>query len=435
MALDLLRLSNVIKEVVPFRYLGKVVKSFGLIVEGDGPMACLGDLCYLEKNGSKIPAEVVGFRDKRVILMPIGDVRGIKPGARIERSNYRNLFPVGENLLGRVINGMGVPIDGGPPIVCDEYYPIYHIPINPLERSLIKEPLELGIRSIDGLITCGKGQRMGIFAGSGVGKSVLMGMIARNTEAPVNVIALIGERGREVKEFIKRDLGDEGLKKSVVVVVTSDEPAVLRVRGAYVATTIAEFFRDKGKDVLLMMDSLTRFAMAQREIGLSVGEPPTTKGYPPSFFASLPKLLERAGTAKNGASITGLYTVLVEGDDFDEPVADAARSVLDGHIVLSRELADQGQYPAVDVLKSVSRVMKDVVSNEHKTLAKKFCEVLSTYKRSEDLINIGAYVSGTNPKIDYAISHIEDMRRFLMQDIGEKSKMSETLDMLKRIFK
>ncbi|MEA1972023.1 MAG: FliI/YscN family ATPase, partial [Candidatus Cloacimonadota bacterium] len=357
---------------------------------------------------------------------------GIAPGNQV--STYREPFAVsvGDALKGRILDGLGNPIDSLGKLKLKESRSVYNLPPNPLLRKRITEPLELGIKAIDGLLTCGKGQRTGIFSGSGVGKSVLLGMIAKNTSADVNVIALIGERGREVRDFIENDLGEDGLKRSVVVVATSDQAALTRVKGALVATTIAEYFRDQGKNVLLMMDSVTRYAMAMREIGLAVGEPPTTKGYTPSVFANLPKLMERAGTSKVG-TITALYSVLVEGDDMDEPIADAARSILDGHIVLSRKLASKAHYPAIDVLPSISRVMNVVIDNAHKRAAQKTTETLSTYREAEDLINIGAYSKGSNPKIDYAISKIEDINSFLQQDINEKSSFDETLKTLHEI--
>jgi flagellum-specific ATP synthase len=341
---------------------------------------------------------------------------------------------VGPALLGRVIDGLGVPIDDKGPVVVEEDYPIYAQPLNPMKRIPIRKPLDLGIRSINGLLTCGEGQRVGIMAGSGVGKSTLLGMIARYTEADISVIALIGERGRELRDFIEKDLQAEGLKKSVVVVATSDQPPLVRMRGAYIATAIAEYFQSQGKKVLLMMDSATRFAMAMREVGLAIGEPPTTRGYTPSVFAALPRLLERTGNFSSG-SITGLYTVLVEGDDFNEPVTDAMRGILDGHILLSRDLAARNQYPPVDVLSSNSRVMSDVTEEEQRTLAGKFKELMATYKQAEDLINIGAYKPGSNPKIDQALSRIEQMNAYLKQDIREKVSMEEAVEGLRTVLK
>jgi flagellum-specific ATP synthase len=418
----------------PIRQNGTISQIIGLIIESYGPAASIGDVCYIHtKDGKKHIAEVVGFKQDKTLLMPLTDIYGVAPGNEV--STFREPFAVGvgDNLLGRVLDGLGNPIDGKeqPKIVAKRS--VYAIPPNPLTRRRITEPLELGIKPIDGLLTCGKGQRTGIFAGSGVGKSVLMGMIAQNTKADVNVIALIGERGREVRDFIETDLGQEGLKRSVVVVATSDQAALARVKGALVATTIAEYFRDKGLNVLLMMDSVTRFCMALREIGLAVGEPPTTKGYTPSVFAMLPKLLERAGTSDIG-SITGLYTVLVEGDDMDEPIADAARSILDGHIVLSRKLAAKNHYPAIDILPSISRVMNSVTTDEHKKIARKLIETLAVYNEAEDLINIGAYSKGANPKIDYAIDKIDEINAFLQQGIGEKAPFEDTLERIREIF-
>ncbi|MDI6870349.1 MAG: flagellar protein export ATPase FliI [Bacillota bacterium] len=401
----------------PVRLLGKVSQVIGLTVESVGPAVHLGELCYLHpREGPPIRAEVVGFRDSRVLLMPLGEMDGLGPGAEVRTSSAVLQVEVGDGLCGRVLDGLGRPIDGRGPVATGRYYPVHAQPPNPLQRQRISRPLEVGVKAIDALLTCGRGQRVGIFSGSGVGKSTLLGMIARNTAADVNVIALIGERGREVRDFLEKDLGPEGLARSVVVVATSDQPALVRVKGALVATAVAEYFRDQGLDVLLMMDSVTRFALAQREIGLAIGEPPTTRGYTPSVFALLPKLLERAGTAGNG-SITGLYTVLVEGDDMNEPIADACRAILDGHVVLSRELAAENQYPAIDVLSSVSRVMGDVVEPEHRAAAAWLREIVATYRRARDLINIGAYVAGSNPKIDEAIARIEEITAFLRQDV------------------
>lgn len=433
MTLNFDKYRSILKRINPIQQNGTVSQIIGIIVESIGPTASIGDICYIHANdGTTHIAEVVGFKNKKTLLMPLKELYGIAPGNQV--STYREPFAVGvgENLMGRVLDGLGNPIDSEQKLKLKENRSVYSLPPNPLLRQRISEPLELGIKAIDGLLTCGKGQRTGIFAGSGVGKSVLLGMIARNTKADVNVIALIGERGREVRDFIENDLGEEGLKRSVVVVATSDQAALTRVKGALVATTIAEFFRDQGKNVLLMMDSVTRYAMAMREIGLAVGEPPTTKGYTPSVFANLPKLMERAGTSEKG-TITALYTVLVEGDDMDEPIADAARSILDGHIVLSRKLASKSHYPAIDVLPSISRVMNVVASDQHKKSANKALETLATYREAEDLINIGAYSKGSNPKIDYAISKIEDLNSFLQQAINEKSDFDSTLNMLSKI--
>ncbi len=417
-----------------FKVNGRVSDVIGLIIVSTGPNASLGEICVVvDKRGREVcKSEVVGFKDGKVLSIALGEVQRISPACEIIATGKTFSVGVGEQLLGRVIDGMGNPIDGKGELQCETQLSIYRDPPNPLERDRIDTPLQTGVRVIDGLLTIGRGQRMGIFAGSGVGKSVTMGMIARNTNADVNVITLIGERGREVREFIEKDLGEEGLMKSVVVVATSDKPALLRMKGAFIGTTIAEYFRDKGLSVVLMMDSVTRFAMAQREIGLTIGEPPTTKGYTPSVFAILPKLLERAGTTDKG-SITGFYTVLVDGDDMTEPIADAVRSILDGHVVLSRKLANMGQYPAVDPLQSVSRVMPDIVDTDHRKRAIAFSEILSTYKEAEDLINIGAYVRGSNPQIDHALSKIGSLRTYLKQDMLEKALYEETVNRLKEI--
>ncbi|NLA57309.1 MAG: flagellar protein export ATPase FliI [Firmicutes bacterium] len=412
-----------VKKAEDIREYGEVTQVIGLTIEANGPRANIGEICQIfthEERDNGIPAEVVGFRDRRLILMPLGELAGVGPGSLVQAGRGQLTVEVGENLLGRVLDGLGRPFDGRGPLNGEAHYPLQNSPPDPLERQRIKEPLPVGVRAIDGLLTCGKGQRIGIFAGSGVGKSTLLGMMARNTTADVNVIGLIGERGREVREFIERDLGPEGLARSVVVVATSDQPALIRLKGAYTATAIAEYFRDKGYDVLFMMDSVTRFAVAQREVGLAVGEPPATRGYPPSVFAILPKLLERTGPGKTG-TITALYTVLVEGDDMNEPIADTVRGILDGHIVLSRKLADRGHYPAIDVLASVSRVMPEVVSKEHLRTATHIKEMMAAYEEMEDLINIGAYRSGTNPRVDRAISLMEPIRAFLKQGVTERS--------------
>jgi flagellum-specific ATP synthase len=414
---------------------GHVTQVVGLVVEANGPVTQLGCVCDIHGKETEPPvkAEVLGFRDQTVLMMPLEEIRSIGPGSRVVAQQQNASIAVGHQLLGRVIDGLGTPIDGLGGLSTEIEYPIYANPINPLLRKRIKKPLDLGVRAINGLLTVGCGQRMGIFAGSGVGKSTLMGIIARKSQADVNVIALIGERGRELNEFIEKELGEEGLKKSVVVVATSDHLPLVRVRGAFVATAIAEFFRDQGMQVNLMMDSLTRFAMAQREIGLALGEPPTTKGYTPSVFTLLPKLLERAGTSDHEGAITGLYTVLVEGDDMNEPIADAARSILDGHIVLTRELADQNHYPAIDILKSVSRVMADICGLQHKHNAGHLKELLATYRKAEDLINIGAYVAGSNPKIDRAIDKIEQINQFLKQNMQDNVHFEDSLNELDNI--
>jgi flagellum-specific ATP synthase len=432
---DLSKFIPPIKEMDPIQIRGKVTNIVGLVVEGHGPGSSMGCMCeiFSKHMSTSIMAEVVGFKEKRVLLMPLGDLSGIGPGSTIIARKSHPLVKVGDALLGRIIDGMGEPLDGNGPLILEEELPLYGKSMNPLKKRRITEPLDLGISAINGTLTIGKGQRMAIMAGSGVGKSVLLGMMARHTKADVNVIALIGERGREVKEFIEKDLGEEGLKRSVVIAAISDQPALIRIRGAYLATTIAEYFRNKGLDVLLMMDSVTRYAMSMREIGLAIGEPPTTKGYTPSCFARMPKLLERAGNSSSAGSITGLYTVLVEGDDMNEPVADTVRSIVDGHIVLSRDLAARNHYPAIDVLRSVSRVMNDISGKEHMKLARKILELKAVYEEARDLINIGAYVSGNNPQIDMAIRYIDAINGFLKQDIDKKMGMDESLALMKKI--
>ncbi len=421
-----------VRSVNPLKVSGKVTQIVGLVVEGYCPTATVGTLCRLIPlgGGESVPAEVVGFRDSRALLMPLGELRGLGPGSLIQIVRDSASIPVGDHLLGRVLDALGQPLDERPLQTCENECPLYSLPASPMARKPIIHPLDLGVRAINGLLTCGSGQRMGIMAGSGVGKSVLLGMMAKHTQADVNVIALIGERGREVREFIERDLGPEGLARSVVVTATSDQSPLLRMRGAFVATTIAEHFCAQGKNVLLLMDSVTRFAMAMREVGLAIGEPPTTKGYTPSVFATLPKLLERAGSFKGKGSITGLYTVLVEGDDMNEPIADAVRSILDGHIVLSRDIAAKNHYPSIDILNSASRVMRDIVSPEHTQLNGRVREIMATYKEAEDLINIGAYVEGSNGKIDYAISQIEAVTDFLRQGMNDAVGLDQTLDEL-----
>jgi len=433
--IDFERLGSSIRAAKTIGVNGKVSQVVGLIVEGHGPATSVGELCeiYPGNDATPIKAEVVGFKEDRVLLMPLGEMAGISPGNLIVSSAKRANVKVGESCLGRVIDGHGDPIDNKGPLLDGDYLPIYSEPINPLKRKRITEPLDTGVKAINGLLTIGKGQRIGIIAASGVGKSVLLGMIARKTTADVNVIALVGERGREVREFIEKDLGEEGLKRSVVVVATSDESPLVRMRGAFIATTIAEYFREAGKNVVLMMDSVTRFAMAQREVGLAVGEPPTTKGYPPSVFALLPRLLERAGNSSSEGSITGLYTVLAEGDDINDPVVDSVRSIVDGHIVLSSDLAARGHYPAIDVLHSASRVMIDVVGREQMKDAMDIKEILATYMEAEDLINIGAYSSGSNPKIDRSISLIERIKGFLKQDMFESTSLGESKNMIRSI--
>lgn len=414
---------------VPIRANGRVKKVVGLVVEASGPAAQIGCVCdIISENGrDSVSAEVLGFKEDSVLLIPLEDIHSLGPGCKVVARKEKAQVGVGKAMLGRVMDGLGNPIDGKGEIPIDDAYPIYANPINPLLRSRIQQPLDIGIRAINGLLTVGCGQRMGIFAGSGVGKSVLLGMIARRTSADVNVIALIGERGRELNEFIQKDLGPEGLARSVVVVATSDHLPLVRLRGGFIATTIAEYFRDQGLHVNLMMDSVTRLAMAQREIGLSLGEPPTTKGYTPSVFSLLPKLLERAGTSSHRGTITGLYTVLVEGDDMNEPIADTVRSILDGHIVLSRDLANQNHYPAIDVLKSISRVMDDITELDHKHHAGRIKEVMATYRKAEDLINIGAYAQGSNAGIDVAIKMIDPINQYLCQGIHEETNLEESI--------
>ena len=414
---------------------GKVVNVIGLTVESAGPDAKLGDICdvYPEgKSAKPIRAEVVGFKEGKTLLMPYDLTEGVGIGSMVINSGENLHILAGENLLGKVVDGLGRPLDGSE-IENGVPYNVEALPPDPMKRKIIDEILPLGVKAVDGLITIGKGQRIGIFAGSGVGKSTLMGMFARNTKADINVIALIGERGREVREFIERDLGEEGMRRSVVVVATSDRPALERNKAAKTATAIAEYFRDRGKDVLLMMDSLTRFSMAQREIGLASGEPPVTRGYPPSVYAEMPKLLERAGCVEKG-SITGLYTVLVDGDDFNEPITDTARSILDGHIMLDRHLAHKNHYPAIDVLQSISRCMNQIATKEHKALAGKLKNALATYNEAEDLINIGAYKNGSNPEIDYAISKIQAINNFLKQETDAKYTFEESVEMLRGLF-
>ena len=415
------KLMDVIREAKTIKLTGKVTQVVGLVIESQGPPVSVGELCYVISkipDYPPIPAEVVGFREGFVMLMAIGEMQGVGPGCEVVAAQKMLQVKVGDELLGRVLDGLGNPMDGKGPIFSKIEYPLHAPPPPPLTRPRIHESLYVGVRAVDGLITMGDGQRIGIMAGSGVGKSTLLSMIARNTEADISVIALIGERGREVRDFIERDLGEEGLKRSVVVVATSDQPALVRIKGAQTGTAIAEYFRDQGHKVILMMDSVTRFAMAQREVGLTIGEPPATRGYTPSVFALLPRLLERAGTSDTG-SITGIYTVLVDGDDMNEPIADAVRSILDGHIVLSRAIAAQNHFPAIDVLASVSRVMNEVVSKEHLQAAQNMRALMAVYKDAEDLIHIGAYVKGSSKRIDAAIQKIDSINEFLCQGIFE----------------
>ncbi len=432
---NLIKFSRAIEDTEPIKMSGKVTQVVGLVIESKGPNVSLGELCYIKSrfpNVEPIPAEVVGFREGLVLLMPIGEMQGIGPGCEVLSAQKTLRVKVGMELLGRVLDGLGNPMDGKGPILSKTEYPLHAEPPDPLQRPRIKDSLYVGVRAIDGLITLGSGQRIGIMAGSGVGKSTLLSMIARNTEADISVISLVGERGREVRDFIERDLGEEGLKRSVVVVATSDKPALVRIKGAMTATAIAEYFRDQGRRVVLMMDSVTRFAMAQREVGLTIGEPPATRGYTPSVFALLPRLLERAGTSARG-SITGIYTVLVDGDDMNEPIADAVRSILDGHIVLSRAIAAQNHFPAIDILASVSRVMTDVVSKEHREAAQHMRALMAVYKEAEDLIHIGAYVKGSSKRIDEAIQKIDAINEFLCQGVFEVTSFEEMKKTLESI--
>ncbi len=423
--------SRLVSSLDPCQVFGKVTKVVGLIAEGRGLTAPVGSLCHIitAEGEAPVPAEVVGFRDGNLLLMPYDDLRGIQAGSLIQGSNLPPLFPVGPHLLGRAFDAFGAPLDsaGHPhPVLSEAGQPIYAAPPNPLSRPRIFDPLDVGVRAINSLLTLGKGQRVAIMAGSGVGKSTLLGMMARYTKADVNVIALVGERGREVVEFMEKDLGPEGMARSVLVIATSDASPLVRMRAAYAATAVAEYYRDQGKDVLLMMDSVTRFAMAAREVGLSVGEPPTSKGYTPSVFAQLPKLLERAGRSPKG-TITGIYTVLVDGDDFNEPIADSVRSILDGHIVLTRELANQAHYPCIDVLKSISRLKSDITSKEDVADARKLLAMMASYRRMEDMINIGAYVQGSNPDVDRAIFMHDPINTFLRQDVDQGCSLEDSL--------
>ncbi len=472
MKLDPAACKQLLENASPLRTFGKVTKVVGLVAEGSGLRAPLGAVCHMIPEGENqgVAAEVVGFRDGNLLFMPYGDMRGIRPGSLIRNSSLPPYFPVGPHILGRTLDAFGAPLDGGPPISTEIFSadnqfteenkesfdkkvteqhefipqwvkdakktwgqgmaPIYADPPSPLKRPRITDILDVGVRSINTLLTLGKGQRVGIMAGSGVGKSTLMGMMSRYTKADVNVIGLIGERGREVLEFMERDLGPEGMARSVLIIATSDQSPLVRMRAAYAATAVAEFFRDKGKDVLLMMDSVTRFAMAAREVGLAIGEPPTTKGYTPTVFAQLPKLLERAGRSDKG-TITGVYTVLVDGDDFNEPIADAVRSILDGHIVLTRDLADQGHFPAIDVLKSISRLRSDICSKEDIESGQTITRLMSTYRKVEDMINIGAYAQGANPEIDAAIIKMPHINTFLCQEVSEQQSLEQSFQALR----
>ena len=425
---------NIINNTQTIKEIGRITEIIGLTIESDGPKSSIGDLCYIYNNFGDKPtmAEVVGFKRDKILLMPLASPDGICPGALVVNTGGAMKVGVGTQLIGRVLDGLGNPIDTLGEIQFSEYRSTRADAINPLKRKRISEPLSLGIRAIDGFITVGKGQRIGIFAGSGVGKRTTIGMMAKNTAADLNVIALIGERGREVKEFIEEILGPEGMKRSIVIAATSEQPSLVKIKAAFVATTIAEYFRDKGLDVLFMLDSVTRIAMAQREVGLAIGEPPATRGYTPSVFALMPKLMERAGTNEYG-TITGLYTVLVEGDDFNEPISDTARSILDGHIVLSRDLAHKNHYPAVDVLQSLSRVMGDVTTKEHRAAAGVIRNLLAVHRKNEDLINIGAYVNGSDPACDKAIAMMNDINGFLKQSTDEKIEYETTVQTLLKL--
>lgn len=417
-----------------FTYMGRIDKIVGMTVEATGPNSNLGDVCTIGEKGSEVLAEVVGFKENKVLLMPYGEIDGIGYGSIVRNTGEKLKVGVGDNLIGRVIDAVGNPIDGKGDIFADEYYSVLGKASNPLLRPPIEKTIELGVKPIDGLLTIGQGQRIGIFAGSGVGKSTLLGMIARNVKADINVIALVGERGREVLEFIQRDLGEEGMKRSVLVVATSDQSAVMRSKCVLTATTIAEYFKDNGKNVLLMMDSLTRYAMAQREVGLSIGEPPVARGYTPSIYTALPKLLERAGNFEGG-SITGIYTVLVEGDDSNEPISDTVRGIIDGHIMLSRKVAAKNHYPAIDILGSVSRLMSTVADSEHKKAAGELRRLLSIYESNIDLISIGAYKQGSNRQLDDAVAKIEKINDFLQQRVDESFSLEETIELLKSAVK
>ncbi len=454
---------RLLQDLAPTVAYGKVNKVVGLVAEGSGLKSPLGSLCHILPEGAQhsaasgnsgsgnsgsgkgeganegIAVEVVGFRDGNLLFMPYGDLRGVQPGSLIRNSSLPPVFPVGSGLLGRAFDAFGQPMVGvndpstaTTPLQLDDVAPLYADPPSPLSRPRITDPLDVGVRAINSLLTLGKGQRVGIMAGSGVGKSTLMGMMARYTKADVNVIALIGERGREVLEFMEKDLGPEGLARSVLVIATSDQSPLIRMRAAYAGTAVAEYFRDQGKDVLLMMDSVTRFAMAAREVGLAVGEPPTTKGYTPSVFAQLPKLLERAGRNAKG-TITGIYTVLVDGDDFNEPIADSVRSILDGHIVLTRDLADQGHFPAIDVLRSISRLRNDICDKDSVLGGRKVLSALATFKKAEDMINIGAYAHGSNPDIDKAITLVPEINKFLRQDVTDCQTLAQSFTQLRAL--
>ncbi|MBF0120690.1 MAG: FliI/YscN family ATPase [Desulfobacterales bacterium] len=435
LSLDLGSYFEAVEKVPIITMEGRIIKIVGLIAEGVGLGMGIGSICTIQNdNGENLMAEVIGFKDDSVLLMPYGSTRGIRPGCRFTLLDKSPKAAVGDNFLGRVVDGMGNPIDGMGTITPSAYYPLYGNPINPMQRRPIKKLLDVGVAAINSIIPLGRGQRVAIMAGSGVGKSVLMGMMTKHTKADVTIIGLIGERGREVSDFVCETLGKEGIKRAVVVAATSDSPPLVRMRGAYLSTTLAEFFRDQGKDVLLIIDSITRYAMSSRDVGLAAGEPPTTKGYTPSFFAQIPVLLERAGSVEGKGSITGIYTVLVEGDDMNDPVGDTVRSIVDGHIVLSRKLANRGHYPAIEVLESVSRVMRDVISRDHLEVRSKAIDVLATYKGAEDMISIGAYVNGSDAKIDFAKKMYPQIVGFLRQEVEKQVTYEDGLSKLKTIF-
>jgi flagellum-specific ATP synthase len=435
MPLDIGRHVRLLDGIEPLRVYGKINRIIGLTVESEGPAVSVGEILKVDDQAIQTPLQVIGFSDRRIVSMPLGDIQGLFPGQRVFASGQYPGFAISQGILGRVINAMGEPLDGLGEYPRESFIKIHNLPVNAMKREQIEEVVTTGVKAIDGLATIGKGQRMGIFSGSGVGKSTMMGMIARNTSADINVIALIGERGRELKDFIANSLGEEGLKRSVVVATTSDEPPLLKIMAAFTATAIAEYFCDLGRDVLLMMDSVTRMAMAQREVGLSSGEPPSTKGYTPSVFTQMPKLMERAGNFADKGSITGIYTILVEADDVTEPISDHARSILDGHIVLSRDLAHKNHFPSIDVLGSISRLMNDIASDEHKRKAGRFRELLAVYRDAEDLINIGAYARGSNPRIDEALERIDRINHFLTQGVTERFTFPQTMQQMNEVLK
>ena len=433
--LNFSRYRNRLRQIRLVPISGKVTETVGLLVKAQGLKLPVGEACLIQNKRGQVPAEVIGFQsDQQAMLRVLGEMAGLAPGDEVLATGRVPSMPVGQGLLGRVVDSMGRPIDNKGPVSYQDEYPLYQSPPSPLERGSITDTVSTGVRAIDALLTLGKGQRIGVFGGSGVGKTILMGMIARNTTADVNVIALIGERGREVQYFTNQVLGEEGLKQTVVVAATSDQPALMRIRGAFAAAATAEYFRDQGKDVLFMMDSVTRLAMAQREVGMTIGEPPTTRGYTPSVFSMLPKLMERSGTSSGKGSITGVYSVLVEGDDMMEPVADATRSILDGHIILSRELASQGHYPSIDILESVSRLMVDIVPSVHLEAADRLRQLLATYRTNQTLINIGLYRKGSDPQIDMAVNYRESINNFLRQEIEDERSYDQSISTLCGLF-